>query len=44
MEFMAMRMEDPNFRLQYMADEFEYWYADFMEILNQKHGEYQNEN
>jgi hypothetical protein len=43
LEFMAMRLDDPQFRLMYGADEYERWYADYMEILNQKHGEYSNE-
>jgi hypothetical protein len=44
MEFMSMRLDDPQFRLMYGADEYERWYADYMEILNQKHGEPTNEN
>ncbi len=39
MEFMSMRLDDPQFRLMYGINEFDKWYSDFMEILNQKHGE-----
>ena len=38
-EFHQMRLDDPTFREQYDAHEFEIWFSDFMEILNQKHGE-----
>ena len=43
MEFMSMRLDDPQFRLMYGINEFDKWYADYMEILNQKHGESANE-
>jgi hypothetical protein len=43
MEFLAMRLDDPQFRLMYGINEFDKWYADYMEILNQKHGEPANE-
>jgi hypothetical protein len=43
-EFHQMRLDDPTFRDQYGAGEFENWYSDFMEVLNQKHGEYYNES
>ena len=39
MEFMAMRLEDPQFRLMYGINEFDKWYTDYMEILSQKYGE-----
>ena len=39
MEFMSMRLDDPQFRRMYGINEFDKWYSDFMEILNQKHGE-----
>jgi len=44
MEFMSMRLDDPQFRRMYGINEFDKWYSDFMEILNQKHGEPANEN
>jgi len=44
MEFMSMRLDDPQFRLMYGINDFDKWYADFMEILNQKHGEHMEEN
>jgi len=44
MEFMSMRLDDPQFRLMYGINEFDKWYADYMEILNQKHGEPANES
>jgi hypothetical protein len=43
MEFMSMRLDDPQFRLMYGINEFDKWYSDYMEILNQKHGESANE-
>jgi hypothetical protein len=43
MEFMSMRLDDPQFRLMYGINDFDKWYADYMEILNQKHGEPANE-
>ena len=39
MEFMSMRLDDPQFRLMYGINEFDKWYTDYMEILSQKHGE-----
>ncbi len=39
LEFMAMRLDDPQFRLIYGINEFDKWYADYMEILSQKHYE-----
>jgi hypothetical protein len=44
MEFLAMRLDDPQFRLMYGINEFDKWYADYMEILSQKHGEPAHEN
>ena len=44
MEFLAMRLDNPQFRLMYGINEFDKWYSDFMEILNQKYGEPANEN
>ena len=44
MEFMSMRLDDPQFRLMYGINEFDKWYSDYMEILNQKHGEPANED
>jgi hypothetical protein len=43
MEFMSMRLDDPQFRLMYAINDFDKWYADYMEMLNQKHGEHSNE-
>ena len=43
MEFMSMRLDDPQFRFMYGINDFDKWYADFMEMLNQKHGEPTNE-
>ena len=43
MEFMSMRLDDPQFRLMYGINDFDKWYADYMEMLNQKHGESTNE-
>jgi len=39
MEFISMRLDDPQFRLMYGINEFDKWYSDFMEILSQKHYE-----
>ena len=39
LEFMSMRLDDPQFRLMYGINDYEKWYADFMEILSQKHRE-----
>jgi hypothetical protein len=44
MEFMSMRLDDPQFRLMYGINEFDKWYSDFMEILSQKHSEPMEEN
>jgi hypothetical protein len=44
MEFLAMRLDDPQFRLMYGINEFDKWYSDFMEILNQKYGEPAHDN
>jgi hypothetical protein len=44
MEFLAMRLDDPQFRLMYGINEFDKWYTDYMEILSQKHGEPTHEN
>jgi hypothetical protein len=44
MEFLAMRLDDPQFRLMYGINEFDKWYSDYMEILSQKHGEPANES
>lgn len=44
MEFMSMRLEDPNFRLMYGINEFDKWYTDYMEILSQKYGEPAHDN
>lgn len=43
LEFHKMRLSDANFAEKYDAHEFEIWYADFTEILNQKYGEPANE-
>jgi len=43
MEFMSMRLDDPQFRLMYGINDFDKWYSDYMEMLNQKHGEPTNE-
>jgi len=39
MEFMSMRLDDPDFSLMYGVNEFDKWYSDYMEILSQKYGE-----
>jgi hypothetical protein len=44
MEFMSMRLDDPQFRLMYGINEFDKWYSDYMEMLNQKHSEPMEEN
>jgi len=44
LEFMAMRLNDPDFSLMYGVNEYDCWYSDYMEILNQKHGEPANED
>ena len=44
MEFLAMRLDDPQFRLMYGINEFDKWHSDYMEILSQKYGEPANES
>jgi len=44
MDFMALRLNDPDFRLMYGINEFDKWYSDYMEILLQKHAEPMEEN
>ena len=44
LEFMAMRLEDPDFSMMYGVHEYDRWYSDYMEILNQKHAEPMEEN
>jgi len=44
MEFMSMRLDDPQFRLMYGINEFDKWYTDYMEILSQKYGEPAHDN
>jgi hypothetical protein len=44
MEFMSMRLDDPQFRLMYGINEFDKWYSDYMEILSQKYGEPAHDN
>ena len=44
MDFMALRLNDPDFRLMYGINEFDKWYSDYMEILSQKHSEPMEEN
>jgi len=44
LDFMAMRLDDPQFRLMYGINEFDKWYSDYMEILSQKHSEPMEEN
>lgn len=39
LEFMSMRLDDPDFSLMYGVHEYDRWYSDYMEILNQKHYE-----
>jgi hypothetical protein len=39
LEFMAMRLDDPDFSLMYGVNEYDKWYSDYMEILAQKHSE-----
>ena len=39
LEFMAMRLEDPDFSLMYGVHEYDRWYSDYMEMINQKHYE-----
>ena len=35
-EFHQMRLDDPIFRDQYDAHEFEEWYADFYEMIKEE--------
>jgi hypothetical protein len=44
MEFMSMRLDDPDFSLMYGVNEYDRWYSDYMEILSQKHSEPMEEN
>jgi hypothetical protein len=44
MEFMSMRLDDPDFSLMYGVGEYDKWYSDYMEILSQKHYEPMEEN
>jgi len=39
LEFMSMRLDDPDFSLMYGVHEYDRWYSDYMEILSQKHYE-----
>jgi hypothetical protein len=39
LKFMAMRLDDPDFSLMYGVNEYDCWYSDYMEMLNQKHYE-----
>jgi hypothetical protein len=43
LEFMAMRLDDLDFSIMYGVNEYDRWYSDYMEMLNQKHGEPTNE-
>jgi hypothetical protein len=36
MEFMAMRLEDPNFRLMYGINDFDKWYQDYIKMLTEQ--------
>ena len=36
MDFMAMRLEDPDFRLMYGVNDFDKWYSDYMKMLTQE--------
>jgi len=44
LKFMSMRLDDPDFSLMYGVGEYDIWYSDYMEILNQKHFEPTEEN
>ena len=44
MEFMSMRLDDPDFSLMYGVNEFDKWYSDYMETLAQKYWEPTEEN
>lgn len=44
LEFMSMRLDDPDFSLMYGVHEYDRWYSDYMEMLNQKHAEPMEEN
>ena len=44
LKFMAMRLDNPDFSLMYGVNEYDRWYSDYMEILNQKHSEPMEEN
>lgn len=36
MDFMAMRLDDPDFRLMYGVNDFDKWYQDFTKMLTQE--------
>ena len=44
LKFMSMRLDDPDFSLMYGVNEYDCWYSDYMEMLNQKHAEPMEEN
>ena len=33
LDFMAMRLDDPNFRLMYGINDFDKWYQDYIKML-----------
>ena len=44
LDFMAMRLEDPDFSMLYGVGDYDKWYSDYMEILTQKYWEPTEEN
>lgn len=36
LEFMAMRLEDPDFSLMYGVGDYDRWYSDYMKMLTQE--------
>jgi hypothetical protein len=36
LDFMAMRLDDPNFRLMYGINDFDKWYQDYIKMLTEE--------
>lgn len=36
LEFMSMRLDDPNFRLLYGINDFDKWYQDYIKMLTEE--------
>jgi len=36
LDFMAMRLDDPNFRLLYGINDFDKWYQDYIKMLTEE--------